>query len=611
MSFTMIFALSCGDDDEPTPIIIEVKELFLTVDENPPNGQVLGSVEVTSNAQHLTFSLSDQSSPGAMQIDSQTGELTVLDNTKFNYETNTSITGKVTVSAESTSKSALVTVRINDLGDAVITVSDFQTSIKENPAMEEVIGKISASSDQEGITFTMASQSVPGALDVNATTGEIIVSDPTKFDFEVGYDENSLFGTVNVAKGSIVKEVNLKVTLIDVGTPVFETVYFNDIRTTTLISTREFYIHGNFGDIKEDIIITFSDGETTEELEIISADLPGSISASKPQSNLKNGTFTVSVHGERSNSSENTYSFLDPLKVNLNDSNQSGYWEEEITLTGQAFQIDGLVTSIKMFKQGQSPTVDAGLEAVLINISNDEVTFRVPRASVSSFVYINNGLEELTFDFEVKYKVIYPRYSIPTIRAAGIVGSEVYVHLINSNLDLSDHSVRLTRLLDGKTFTPQLHDIKDLGNYLGDYESGISFNLPDEVGLYKLEVTVGGQTFDGGYSVYAYESETMGYITIPQLISYSGNNWLSANGTMFGYSLEVQGMYIELLDTSANKQVVYTAKVTGYSYNDGKIYQVEALTTPPSGTYYMRVRKDLDGVSHYTPLAHDKLIINY
>ncbi|NJM79399.1 MAG: DUF1566 domain-containing protein [Flavobacterium sp.] len=102
--------LSCSkDDDNSTPI--NLQDLEVTIDENPTNGEVIGTVQSNSTTA-LTFTIVSQTPAGALEIDAATGDLTVLDNGLFDFESNPTITA--TVSASGASNNATVTIELVD-----------------------------------------------------------------------------------------------------------------------------------------------------------------------------------------------------------------------------------------------------------------------------------------------------------------------------------------------------------------------------------------------------------------------------------------------------------------------------------------------------------------
>ena len=90
----LLFASSCSDND-PKPPIVEVEDFEITIDENQQAGTVLGTVEATTNKKTLSFEIQSQTPAGAFAIDATTGEITVADASKFDFETNPVIAGVV------------------------------------------------------------------------------------------------------------------------------------------------------------------------------------------------------------------------------------------------------------------------------------------------------------------------------------------------------------------------------------------------------------------------------------------------------------------------------------------------------------------------------------
>lgn len=103
--------VSCNSDDNATTTSINLQNLEVTIDENPTNGQVVGSVQ-SNSSNALTYSITTQTPAGALSINASTGELTVLDETLFDFEANPTITA--TVSASGASNNATVTIDLLD-----------------------------------------------------------------------------------------------------------------------------------------------------------------------------------------------------------------------------------------------------------------------------------------------------------------------------------------------------------------------------------------------------------------------------------------------------------------------------------------------------------------
>lgn len=111
------FTLSCSSDDDNNSTPINLQDLQVTIDENPTNGDFVGTVQSNSTTA-LTFSIVSQTPASALEIDPATGELSVLDAGLFDFETNPTITA--IISSSEAMNTATVTVNlanVNEIGD--------------------------------------------------------------------------------------------------------------------------------------------------------------------------------------------------------------------------------------------------------------------------------------------------------------------------------------------------------------------------------------------------------------------------------------------------------------------------------------------------------------
>lgn len=123
----LIALVSCSkDSDDPTPadITVTTSDFSKTIDENPSIGQVIGTLQGTTNEGSVTFSITEQSPSGSFLIDASSGELKVADVAVFNFETNPIITGTVKVANGAISKNALITIMISDVNEEKVFDGD-------------------------------------------------------------------------------------------------------------------------------------------------------------------------------------------------------------------------------------------------------------------------------------------------------------------------------------------------------------------------------------------------------------------------------------------------------------------------------------------------------
>lgn len=113
-----------------------------------------------------------------------------------------------------------------------VTVADFTATVNDGAESGTFIGQIEASATIGELTYTLESESVAGAFEVNETTGELTVGDGSVFDYETN---PSITGVVHVVSGEITKPVNLTVTVMGVtSTDLTATIAENPLTGTVL-----------------------------------------------------------------------------------------------------------------------------------------------------------------------------------------------------------------------------------------------------------------------------------------------------------------------------------------------------------------------------------------
>ena len=169
-----------------TEIVITVEDFATAIDENEENETSLGTVTASANEGDITFSIKSQTPDGAVSINPTTGELLIADNTAFDYEANTEITGVIEAKVDTETEDINFTITINDVLDSSLVItSDSAFTIEENAASGTVIAVVTATTDSnEALVFSMESVTVDGAIEIDSSTGEIRVVDSSLLDFE-------------------------------------------------------------------------------------------------------------------------------------------------------------------------------------------------------------------------------------------------------------------------------------------------------------------------------------------------------------------------------------------------------------------------------------------
>ena len=139
-----IFAVSLNScakkDDDPDstaddPINFTVEDYTTSITENPENGFLIGSV--LENPSGFSVNLIDETPEGALSLNSETGELTVLNRLDCDYEEFTEITASFSISSGLFSGVALITINILDeddsfMGDVILKTQEEIDTFGEN-----------------------------------------------------------------------------------------------------------------------------------------------------------------------------------------------------------------------------------------------------------------------------------------------------------------------------------------------------------------------------------------------------------------------------------------------------------------------------------------------
>ncbi|MEM9856330.1 MAG: LamG-like jellyroll fold domain-containing protein [Bacteroidota bacterium] len=113
---TLLIIHACGDDDETQPDpVVTVNGFSLTIDENPMDGTVLGTIQATTDRGDITLEISEQSPSGALALEEATGTITVADSALFDFEVNPQITAVVKATVGSVEETANITIDLNDI----------------------------------------------------------------------------------------------------------------------------------------------------------------------------------------------------------------------------------------------------------------------------------------------------------------------------------------------------------------------------------------------------------------------------------------------------------------------------------------------------------------
>lgn len=111
---------ACATKQEvtPTPTTTITTEDFTTsIDENPTQGQVLGTVKGSASQGSVSFSIASQTPANALAIDAASGQLSVATPALFDFETRQKIEATIKVTADGQEKTAQVSIALQDVNE--------------------------------------------------------------------------------------------------------------------------------------------------------------------------------------------------------------------------------------------------------------------------------------------------------------------------------------------------------------------------------------------------------------------------------------------------------------------------------------------------------------
>ncbi len=107
-----IVTVKLNDIEPEEPITITIENFAVTIDENPVQGQSLGTIVASTNRGNITFSLTNENPQNAITIDGNTGVLTVADASLFEYDMHTTLTATMVAVNEDVTEEAILTVTL-------------------------------------------------------------------------------------------------------------------------------------------------------------------------------------------------------------------------------------------------------------------------------------------------------------------------------------------------------------------------------------------------------------------------------------------------------------------------------------------------------------------
>ncbi|GEM_PF-1710503 len=155
-----------------------------SIDEDSPDGASVGTVAAIGTAS-LTFRIAAGNTDNIFGINSKTGEITVKDSSRLDYETTPSYSLTIEVSDGTKSDSATITIAIVNVDEDKLSVKNRTFSVDENSTEGTSVGTVSASGTTGQLTYSITEGNTDKVFVIDSKTGEIKVKNGSYLNYDI------------------------------------------------------------------------------------------------------------------------------------------------------------------------------------------------------------------------------------------------------------------------------------------------------------------------------------------------------------------------------------------------------------------------------------------
>ncbi len=186
-----------------------------SVNENSSKGTVVGTVSASDpESAPLTYKITDGNTDNVFAVNNSTGQITVNDGTRLDYETKKTYPLTVQISDGTAATSVTVTVAVNDVNENPV-VANQSFSVNENSTEGTVVGTVEASDpDTALLTFSIISGNTDNVFSLSSSTRQITVNNAAILDYE---KIKAYVLTVQVSDGTYSGTAQITVNVNDVN----------------------------------------------------------------------------------------------------------------------------------------------------------------------------------------------------------------------------------------------------------------------------------------------------------------------------------------------------------------------------------------------------------
>ena len=223
-------SISVTNVNDNSPVI---SNATATIAENAANNTAVVNIDddntssdLDADGETISYSITAGNGDGIFGINSSTGAITVVNNSKLDYETTTSYSLTVQATDGTNTDNATVSISVTNVNDNSPVISNATATIAENAANNTAVVNIdddNTSSDQdadgETISYSITAGNGDGIFEINSSTGAITVVNNSKLDYET---TTSYSLTVQATDGTNTDNatVSISVTNVNDNSPV-------------------------------------------------------------------------------------------------------------------------------------------------------------------------------------------------------------------------------------------------------------------------------------------------------------------------------------------------------------------------------------------------------
>ncbi|MCP4345322.1 MAG: hypothetical protein GY795_07330, partial [Desulfobacterales bacterium] len=188
-----------------------IQDQTFSIDENSPGGAFVGAVEANDADGYIhTYRIKGGNTDDAFDIKATTGEITINDGSRLDYENKSSYALTVRVFDGEHSVIATITIKLNNQNDNAPIVNDFVFFVYEKAPDGRVFGMVEATdADNNLLEYTITAGNTNNAFAIGASTGYMSVNDSS----QLVHEATSYLLTVEVSDGIYIETATVIVNI--------------------------------------------------------------------------------------------------------------------------------------------------------------------------------------------------------------------------------------------------------------------------------------------------------------------------------------------------------------------------------------------------------------